>query len=317
MPKRKEGDGLANEELSLKEKYALMRAKKENPQDKEKDAKAKLEAEKMERAKKVLAASLMTKEKEEEVKKPVRSVSLTKKLTEMKERGITPEPKRAKVEPTENMEKPRMPEDSRMREERRARERAERDNMNQPHPYFYREKPTQYPKRDEPVEMTDDGEYYPTTVFVGDLTDEVTLPELENAFARFGEIDSLRPVAGKNFVFIKFKNREASLRSIVEMNGFVINNVRLRVHRAKVPAVKGRWAGRGGRRNDNEVPPAAEEGRPNQVPPPPPAPEAEVRAVEYNPNKFIPKIPKMNITPELQEQQQMLNSRTLRNYDDL
>lgn len=99
--------------------------------------------------------------------------------------------------------------------------------------------------------MTDEGEYYPTTIFVGDLTEDVTLPELETAFTRFGEIDSLRPVAGKkyaiffflefkfiyffsSFVFIKFKNRDASLRAITEMNGFVINNVRLRVHRAKV-----------------------------------------------------------------------------------
>lgn len=38
-------------------------------------------------------------------------------------------------------------------QERRIREREERDNMNQPHPYYYREKPTQYPKRDEPVEV--------------------------------------------------------------------------------------------------------------------------------------------------------------------
>jgi len=60
MPKRKgegEGNPLANEELSLKEKYALMRAKKE-VQDKDKDVKAKIEAQKMEHAKKVLAASV-------------------------------------------------------------------------------------------------------------------------------------------------------------------------------------------------------------------------------------------------------------------
>lgn len=132
----------------------------------------------------------------------------------------------------------------------------------------------------------------------------------------------------------------------MEMNGFMINNVRLRVHRAKVfnfiflnvmvyklfhmqvPVTKGRWAGGGGRgrRNDNEIlpPPPEEAGvAPSQnVNPPPVIPEgilnnliiaciviililiilsAEVRTVEYNPNKFVPKIPKMTITAELQE----------------
>lgn len=47
--------------------------------------------------------------------------------------------------------------------------------------------------------MTDDGEYYPTTIFVGDLTEDVTQSDLEKAFSHFGEIDSVRPVAGKKY----------------------------------------------------------------------------------------------------------------------
>eukprot|EP00026_Physarum_polycephalum_P012985 Phypoly_transcript_13340.p1 GENE.Phypoly_transcript_13340~~Phypoly_transcript_13340.p1 ORF type:complete len:274 (+),score=61.60 Phypoly_transcript_13340:156-977(+) len=273
----------------------------------------------MEHAKKVLAASLNKEVKEEKpIKKPA---SLERKLADMKEKGIVPEPKRAKVEqPDQSQDKSKerelaypAPPPYRDREARIP----PRADINEPHPYYYREKPTQYPRRDEPVELTDEGEYYPTTIFVGDLTEDVTLPELENAFARFGEIDSLRPVAGKNFVFIKFKNRDASLRSIVEMNGFVINNVRLRVHRAKVS--KGRFGGRR-RFEGGDYPPEEQSNDPNSSanPASTTATEgAEQRTVEYNPTKFIPKIPKMVITPELQEQQQLLSSRTLRNYEDL
>lgn len=86
--------------------------------------------------------------------------------------------------------------------------------------------------------MTDDGEYYPTTIFVGDLTDEVSLPELENAFTRFGEIDSVRPVAGKKyftihnlhnfififFVFFLFHFFHIIIIIIVNVNGMVVSS---------------------------------------------------------------------------------------------
>lgn len=43
------------------------------------------------------------------------------------------------------------------REKERERESYKNDNnqmqIGQPHPYYYKEKPTQYPRRDEPVEV--------------------------------------------------------------------------------------------------------------------------------------------------------------------
>jgi len=86
------------------------------------------------------------------------------------------------------------------------------------------------------AEETVDGDYYPSTVFIGGLADGIEDRDLEQAFARFGPIVAIRLIRGKNFGFIKFKTVEACDAAIQGMNGELLNSVRIRVDRAKVPS---------------------------------------------------------------------------------
>jgi len=84
-------------------------------------------------------------------------------------------------------------------------------------------------------------EYYPTTIFVGDLREDMEEDELERAFSRFGKIDCVRLITGKNFGFIKFMTRDSAQTAITGMNGESFGGQRIRVSKAKVPSARGRW----------------------------------------------------------------------------
>jgi hypothetical protein len=246
---KKDKEPLADEELSLKQRYAQLRKLKQQQEKQKEKEKEQQEQAKLEAAKRVLAASLQKETVEDTTSKNAgfkRPVALERKLVEQKEKGVAPEPKRLKVSgPTADVSNPSSHDT--------VSPITDTSSSN-------REKPlrkSSAPPRDEPTEVTNDGEYYPTTIFVGDLSESSTQADLESTFVRFGEIDCVRLVSGKNFCFIKYFTREAAQRAIAAMNGQFIDGARVRVHRAKVPSGKGRWGHAGGRdnwhRNDSNV----------------------------------------------------------------
>lgn len=89
---------------------------------------------------------------------------------------------------------------------------------------------------------------YPCTVFVGDLGDFTDEAELDQAFGRFGPIESIRLISGKNYAFIKYSMQEAAQNAIKSMNGEILGGGRIRTALAKQNS---RSRGNGGRQGYN------------------------------------------------------------------
>lgn len=154
------------------------------------------------------AAPLAGETKDTGFKRPAK---LQRKLDEIKENPLAPEEKPAK--------------------KRRTSGDEGRPTEEQPAPY-YAPYAGGYSRGhlEEPV----DGDYYPTTIFVGGLADDVEERDLERVFSRFGPIDAIRLISNKNFGFIKFRTPDACQASILGMNGEILNGSRVRVDRARV-----------------------------------------------------------------------------------
>ncbi|KAI8638271.1 hypothetical protein BD408DRAFT_423267 [Parasitella parasitica] len=79
-----------------------------------------------------------------------------------------------------------------------------------------------------------DTEFYPTKVYIGDL-ENVTESEIESVFSRFGPLESVRLVEGKDYGFITFEKNEAALSAIQNMHGTLLGARHIKVNRAKIP----------------------------------------------------------------------------------
>jgi len=90
---------------------------------------------------------------------------------------------------------------------------------------------------DEEVE----GDYYPTTVFVGDLPEGISEAELQKHFSPYGEIDCIRLISPKNFAFIKYTSREGADKAISSMNASTISSIPIRVSKARIHTAQHTW----------------------------------------------------------------------------
>ncbi|CEP10948.1 hypothetical protein [Parasitella parasitica] len=79
-----------------------------------------------------------------------------------------------------------------------------------------------------------DTEFYPTKVYIGDL-ENVTESEIESAFSRFGPLESVKIVEGKDYGFITFEKNDAALSAIQNMHGALLGARHIKVNRAKIP----------------------------------------------------------------------------------
>ncbi|KAL9549331.1 hypothetical protein MBANPS3_005251 [Mucor bainieri] len=79
-----------------------------------------------------------------------------------------------------------------------------------------------------------DTEFYPTKVYIGDL-ENVDESQIESVFSRFGPLESIKLVEGKDYGFITFEKKEAALSAIQSMHGALLGARRIKVNRAKIP----------------------------------------------------------------------------------
>ncbi|GAA5810940.1 hypothetical protein MFLAVUS_004368 [Mucor flavus] len=79
-----------------------------------------------------------------------------------------------------------------------------------------------------------DTEFYPTKVYIGDLED-VTVEQIETIFARFGPLEDVKLVEGKDYGFVTYEKKEAALAAIQSMHGALVGSRHIKVNRAKIP----------------------------------------------------------------------------------
>ncbi|KAK4510442.1 uncharacterized protein ATC70_004872 [Mucor velutinosus] len=79
-----------------------------------------------------------------------------------------------------------------------------------------------------------DTEFYPTKVYIGDL-ESVDESQIESVFSRFGPLQSVKLVEGKDYGFITFEKKEAALSAIQSMHGALLGARHIKVNRAKIP----------------------------------------------------------------------------------
>ncbi|KAI8889311.1 hypothetical protein K501DRAFT_329373 [Backusella circina FSU 941] len=79
-----------------------------------------------------------------------------------------------------------------------------------------------------------DTEFYPTKVYIGDLVD-VSKEQVESIFSRFGSLQEVKLVEGKDYGFITFGQKEAALAAIKNMHGALLGSKHIKVNRAKIP----------------------------------------------------------------------------------
>ncbi|OBZ80678.1 Glycine-rich RNA-binding protein RZ1B [Choanephora cucurbitarum] len=79
-----------------------------------------------------------------------------------------------------------------------------------------------------------DTEFYSTKVYVGDL-ENVTERQLESLFSRFGALEDVKLVEGKDYGFVTFEKKEAALDAIRNLHGTLVGSKRIKVNRAKIP----------------------------------------------------------------------------------
>jgi len=258
MSSKKKND--KDQEASLREKYQLLREKKIKEQDKqEKEAKAKLEAQKLEAAKKILAQSAIkqAEQKQAGFKRP------SVKKTAPPPANANDSAKRQRVDNTDP-QRPKSPQynynDSYSQNPQQQYQPYDSNTSNNPYDRSYDVNTSQYSNPYDSAYNIDnkydgygnpeetDNPDYPCTVFVGDLGDFTDEAELDHAFGRFGPIDSIRLISGKNYAFIKFSMPEAAQNAIKSMNGEILGGGRIRTALAKQNS---RSRGNGGRQGYN------------------------------------------------------------------
>ncbi|KAI9366388.1 hypothetical protein BD770DRAFT_433000 [Pilaira anomala] len=79
-----------------------------------------------------------------------------------------------------------------------------------------------------------DTEFYPTKVYIGDLED-VTEEQIETIFSRFGSLEDVKLVEGKDYGFVTYEKKEAALAAIQSMHGALVGSRHIKVNRAKIP----------------------------------------------------------------------------------
>eukprot|EP01087_Luapelamoeba_hula_P009964 TRINITY_DN2606_c0_g1_i3.p1 TRINITY_DN2606_c0_g1~~TRINITY_DN2606_c0_g1_i3.p1 ORF type:complete len:382 (+),score=75.56 TRINITY_DN2606_c0_g1_i3:655-1800(+) len=224
---------LTDKEKLLRNKYILLHDKKKAAREKVKPQESpKVRPDAVKQL--LTTATVGTAEKEAGFKRPAK---LQRRLDERQDNSsheaeeASHTPKRRRVDPLSKQE-----------------DRLEGDTE---HTYpiveSYQPFPGRYPSpAQSPFGELGEGDYYyPTTVFVGSLSDTTDERELQMHFARFGPIESIRHIAVKNFAFIKYVTREAASAAIAGMNGELMGQQTIRVSKAKVPGARGPpWARR-------------------------------------------------------------------------
>jgi len=81
--------------------------------------------------------------------------------------------------------------------------------------------------------------YSTHTVFVGDISPNVMMHDLEDAFSRCGAVESVRVIPGKPFAFVQFVEAEFAQKALAEMNGASVCDCVIRVSPAKVQGSTG------------------------------------------------------------------------------
>eukprot|EP01135_Chromosphaera_perkinsii_P003603 Nk52_evm12s249 gene=Nk52_evmTU12s249 len=78
-------------------------------------------------------------------------------------------------------------------------------------------------------------EFFPTTIYVGDLRDQTGQQDLANVFSRFGEISDIRLISHKHYAFIKFVTAESAAQAIEEMDQQMVCGAFIKCSKARVP----------------------------------------------------------------------------------
>ena len=219
---------LAEEEHALKEKYALLRKQRQQQQQPQQQQSSETsdtqEVKKPPQPEVTVSPSLIDKAKLELAKKAL--AQSLQKDTAQKERGFKrPAASRIKEETTtEQTKKQKINEQPEVQRHPPLSIRDKRDRRNMVPP-------------NEEVE----GDYYPTTIFVGDLPEGISEIELQKHFSPFGEIDCIRLISPKNFAFIKYTSREGADKAISSMNASTISSIPIRVSKARIHTAQHTW----------------------------------------------------------------------------
>lgn len=79
-----------------------------------------------------------------------------------------------------------------------------------------------------------DTEFYPSKIYIGDL-ENVSTEEIEKVFSRFGPLEDVKLVEGKDYGFITYERKESALNAIQSMHGALLGSKNIKVNRAKIP----------------------------------------------------------------------------------
>eukprot|EP01117_Protostelium_nocturnum_P015492 TRINITY_DN6019_c0_g1_i3.p1 TRINITY_DN6019_c0_g1~~TRINITY_DN6019_c0_g1_i3.p1 ORF type:complete len:293 (-),score=75.43 TRINITY_DN6019_c0_g1_i3:256-1134(-) len=93
-------------------------------------------------------------------------------------------------------------------------------------------------QQQDPVHCNDEPEWLPTTIFIGELNQYIEDDIFVQVFGRFGQIDNIRAMKGKNFAFLTFYHPESARRAVETMNGGTIMGGRVKVAIARNPNSK-------------------------------------------------------------------------------
>jgi len=217
--KQRKNVKLVDHEQSLKEKYIQLRQNQQKTNAQGESVQQKKEEQdvhKLDLAKKVLLASKGVKQPE-----PERNVGFKRP---------TRKPKTQREEQPENEDV----ENKRQKQEHDFRPLIMNGN------YSIAEINAQLPENSnhnaQQQGINDLPQFYPNTVFVGDLGDFIDERELDRVFSQFGSIESIRLVIAKHCAFIKFRAPQAVDVAIKAMNGEILGGGRIRIAKARVPS---------------------------------------------------------------------------------
>ncbi|KAL6051473.1 RNA recognition motif domain containing protein [Balamuthia mandrillaris] len=200
--------GLTVHEKELKKKYELLRERKRKKRE---GFKEESEKERVETAKKILAATIPTLSQETKDTGFKRPAKLQRKLNEIKENpALGEETKRRKLSSGGEAE---------------SQDRSSHGGS------FASRGPEEEEGTATSTGGSGSGAY--NVVFVGNLGEMVTERDVAEAFARFGAIESVRLVPGKNFGFVTYTAAEPVYESIAAMDGQVLGSTHIRVSKAK------------------------------------------------------------------------------------
>ncbi|KAI9487807.1 MAG: hypothetical protein EXX96DRAFT_514506 [Benjaminiella poitrasii] len=79
-----------------------------------------------------------------------------------------------------------------------------------------------------------DTEFYSTKIYIGDL-ENVTEDHVRSIFSRFGPLESVKLVEGKDYGFVTYEKQESALAAIQNMHGALLGSRHIKVNRAKIP----------------------------------------------------------------------------------